>query len=236
MSIDILGLSNSLGLAGQSVAVNIVKVQVKLEPNQMFEDIASAYANEIVRITRFENKENILDEDMIRKYFNTVLWLHVSNVTNSMNREYSRFRRNLVLPTVLVSVLLQIGEAVDQDFGLKFVPSYEIDSKDVLSVSELEEVSYELLRLERLGLKLTTTGLPQPKDCGTLGFMGCQLIENEEIRSYRHDHPVFGFFRSMFRSNSLTEIMGIESLRVRYGYYDHYSSLVKAFVHESERD
>lgn len=230
------GLSNSLDLNNQSVAVDVVRVKVELSPNEMFTDVAKAYCREVLRITRFESKQTIISEMTMEKFFNSVLYLHVSNVNSNVKSEYRSIIRRINLPTVLVSVLLNIGEVIDKDFGLKFIPSMDIDSEQLMSPSELEDFSQELLRLENLGLKITTTGLPLPNKCGTIGFMGSQLVENTDVRSYRHDHPVMGFFRSMFRSQSLEQVIGLSALRVRYGYYDHYASLVQVFVNESERN
>lgn len=230
------GLSNSLDLNNRSVAVDVVRVKVELTPNQMFNDVATAYSHEVSRITRFESKVTIINESDMKRYFNSVLYLHVQNVNQLMPRDYRNITKRLNLPTVLVSILLNVGEVTDQDYGLKFIPSMQIDSEQLMSPSELEDFSQELLRLENLGLKITTTGLPLPNKCGAIGFMGSQLIENTDVRSYRHDHPIMGFFRSMFRSNSLSEIIGLPALRVRYGYYDHYESLVKVFINESERN
>lgn len=230
------GLSNSLDLNNQSVAVDVVRVKVELSPNQMFDDVAEAYCNEVIRLTRFESRQTIIDQDAMKRFFNTMLYLHIQNVQNNLDRSYFNISKRVNLPTVLVSILMNIGEVVDKDYGLKFIPSMNIDSEQLMSPSDIEDFSQELLRLENLGLKITTTGLPLPSKCGTIGFMGSQLIENTDVRSYRHDHPVMGFFRSMFRSQSLEQIIGLAALRVRYGYYDHYASLVKVFVNESERN
>ena len=230
------GLSNSLDLNNQSVAVDVVRVRVELSPNEMFTDVAKAYSNEVLRITRFESKKTTISAESMEKFFNTVLYLHVCNVNSMVKPEYRNIIKRVNLPTVLVSILLNIGEATDKDYGLKFVPSMDIDSEQLMSPSEIEDFSQELLRLENLGLKITTTGLPLPNKCGTIGFMGSQLVEHTDVRSYRHDHPVMGFFRSMFRSQSLEQVIGLSALRVRYGYYDHYASLVRVFVNESERN
>lgn len=236
MNINLVRLSNSLDVNGRSVAANMVRVKVALKPNDMFDSIAEAYFHEIMRVTRFEAKQTVISLDNVQKFFDTILYLHVRNCNQTLPQEYRGIMKRVNLPTVLVAILSNIGEVTDSDFGLRFYPEYEIESEKLMSVSEIEDFSQELYRLEKLGIKITTTGLPMPNDCGTLGFMGCQLVDNKEVLSYRHDHPVYGFFQAMFKSNALSEIIGNNALRVRYGYYDHYSSLVRVFVNESERN
>jgi len=229
----ITGLGSSLNLNDQSTAVSVTKVVVDMSPNELFEDVCKAYYNEVHRVTRFEGKTSVLSRENVSRYFKTILKLHIDNV----NRDKSVFaykQSDLIIPTIVISILLNIGEVTDKDYGLKFIPKFDIDSNDLMSKSEFEDFADELVLLERVGLKFTTDGLPIPKDSGTLGFMGSQLLNKEDVRSYRHDHPVFGFFKSMFNTSALEEILGVKSLRVRYGYYDQYSTLIKAFVSDSK--
>lgn len=221
-------------LNDQSTAIDMIRVRVDLTPSDLFKDLSLAYANEIDRIARFERRDVSLSTELIEKYFHTLLYCHVANVNSNIKREYFGLKHRAVIPTPIYTLLSQIGEVVDRDFGLRFYPSFEISSEYLLSPSEMEDIGVELLRMENLGLKLTTEGLPRPKDAGTLGFMGAQAYENE-VRSYRHDNPVFGFYAAMFKSNGIEQALGLRALRVRYGYIDHYTSLVGVFIHESER-
>lgn len=220
----------------QSTAVSFMRVKVALEPNDLLEDIAKAYSKEISRISRFEIKKVELDEETVLKFFKTMLFLHISNCNGDFHRDYRVIKNNAVIPALLTNIMLQIGETIDHDFGLKFQPIYEIDSIDMLSVSQLQDIFDEFLLIERLGLKLTTAGFPNPKECGTLGFMGCQLVSNGDVLSYRHDSPVFGFFKAMFNTNALEEALGLKALRIRYGSFETYKTLVRTFVNEVEVD
>lgn len=65
--------------------------------------------------------------------------------------------------------------------------------------------------------------------------MGCQLVSSGDILSYRHDSPVFGFYKAMFDSSALEQVLGLQALRVKYGTFEHYKSLVKALINEVER-
>jgi hypothetical protein len=220
-------------LNDQTTAIDMIRVKVDLTPSDLFTDLASAYFAEVTRITRFENKVSTINEESMLKYFQTLLYLHVQNVNSRVKTEYNKVKYNAIIPTPIYTLLTQIGEVVDKNFGLKFYPSFEIDSTELLSPSEMIDFGYELLRMENLGLKLTTNGLPSSNTSGELGFMGAYAYENE-VRSYRHDNPVYGFYAAMFKTKGIEQALGISALRVRYGYIDHYKSLIQVFVHEGQ--
>jgi hypothetical protein len=224
------GFSSSQDLLVKSTAVSVIKVIVDLNPNKLFDDLTRIYYGEIVRVTRFNRLDTILTPELISKYFKTILKMHVDNVNDDRTVFKVERKYGWWIPTPLYSVLLNIGLVADKDFGLKFIPKFDIDSVDLLSHSEYDDVAEELSELEKYGLKFVTGGLPNKQDSGTLGFMGSQLMATGEVLSYRHDHPVYGFFRAMFDFNALEEILGGKAFRVRYGYYDEYSTLVSAFV------
>lgn len=219
-------------LNDQTSAIDMIRVKVDLTPSDLFTDLASAYYVEVERVTRFETKVSTISEESMLKYFQTLLYFHVQNMTSRVPLEYNKVKFNAIIPTPIYTLLTQIGEVTDKNFGLRFVPSFEIDIKALLSPSEMIEFGYELLRMENLGLKLTTNGLPG-HDSGELGFMGAYAYENE-VRSYRHDNPVYGFYASMFKTNGIEQALGFKALRVRYGYVDHYKSLMQVFVHEGQ--
>lgn len=234
MDQKIQGLGSSL-LNEQSTAVSFVNVKVALKPNSLLLDMSNEYSKEITRLTRFNSRQSILDEELMFKYLNTVIYLHVSNVNGAFPRDYQSLKNKMVIPAVFAAILSHIGEVVDKSFGLKFTPTFDIDASDLLTPSQIWEIIDEFYLLESVGLKLTTSGFLNPKDCGSLGFMGCQLVSNGDILSYRHDSPVFGFYKAMFDSSALEQVLGLQALRVRYGTFEHYKSLVKALINEVER-
>jgi len=224
----------SQGLNDQTTAIDMIRVKVDLTPSDLFTDLADAYYAEVNRVTRFERKDTVINSENVLRYFQTLLYLHVSNVNGNVPREYNNVKFNAIIPTPIYTLMCQIGQVVDKNFGLKFYPSFEIESKELMSPSEMIDFGYELLRMENLGLKLTTNGIPSQNSSGELGFMGAFAYENE-IRSYRHDNPVFGFYAAMFKTNGLEQALGLNALRVRYGYIDHYQSLIQVFVNEGQR-
>lgn len=234
-SLEFQGLGSSL-FSEQSTAVSFIRVEVALKPNSMLLDLSNEYSKEIERLTRFNAKGSLLTQELMYKYLNTVIYLHICNVNGSFPREYQQLKNRMVIPTVFSAILSHIGEVVDKSFGLKFIPTFDVDSKNLLSPSEIWVIIDEFYLLESVGLKMTTSGFLNPKDCGSLGFMGCQLVSNGDILSYRHDSPVFGFYKAMFDSSALETVLGLQALRVKYGTFDHYKDLVKSLVNEVERN
>jgi hypothetical protein len=214
-----------------SMPVNFVNVEVKIKPSKMLISLANEYDSEVDRITRFLPSGD-LNIDFPR-YLKTLMHLHILRCTNGRLGDYNNFLRgNVYIPAAFVVVMLQIGQVTDRDYGLIFTPVSEIDSKDLMSPSELERTSLDLLALESFGLKLAHR-MPSTQESGSLGSMGASLVESGEVLSYRQDHPVYGFVTAMMSISATEEILGLKALRVKYGSESHYLSLISAFAQAS---
>lgn len=222
---------------GQPLSLPMAKVTVKLNPTGMIDVLAERYAREIERILSVKGGSiNVdLSEETLMKYFITALYMRViycNDMKAPKGFEWfpakSRSFSNLM---VFASILVHVGIAIDKEYGLKFVPSFEPDIKDLLSFQEFTDISDVLSQLEDHGLKLVR-GLPSEK-MGSLPFMACECFDGDDsIRSYRRDHPVFGFFAAFFRNLQVEQLIGAK--RIIYGYrqqYEHYLSEMIAVSH-----
>jgi hypothetical protein len=146
----------------------------------------------------------------------------------NVRQEYRFLLREVEVPALFETILGQIGIVVDKDFGLRFVPKVEIQAQDLLSPSELFEYSQYVLYISNFGLR-TTKGLPNPKDCGSLGAFAANMMDNGDILSYRKDHPVYGFVAACFEFNHLLEIIG-GGLRIKYGSVSEFESVADTIL------
>lgn len=205
----------------------VISCKVEISPSDMLEDLSEALILEIDRLLKMRGsfEREPLTKDMLTKYLTTLVWLRVCWCNGSMRVEYRQIRKTLQVPSLMYVLLLQIGEAIDPEHGIRFKPHMEIDSDALLSASEMRFISDKLFLLESLGLKVEA-GIP-PDQTGELGFMALTHIEGV-VTSYRMDHPVNGFLAGMLRMKKLEEVIGME--RIRYGYMESYRQYLKELV------
>lgn len=212
--------------------LSYITVPVRLQDSELITDLATEFANEVQRITRLKPGFNVevYSSENFQRFCKTAVYLHVTNVNSKLPSSYRQVIKTSSLPALLATILLQIGIVNDTSFGLRLVPHYDIDGSDLLSPDEFFEFSLNLLILEDLGFKLVSK-FPLPHEAGTLGFMACELISDQDVvLSYRHDHPVYGFYRSFFKSESLVQAFGLGALRVKYDSLSSYQSALKGIV------
>lgn len=219
---------------GNPLSLPMAKVTVKLDPTGMVDILSMKYAKEIDRIISVKGGSNTVDmsAQALLKYFNTALFMRTIQVNDAQApKGYEWFRamsRSFTNLVVFANLLVQVGIAIDKEYGLKFVPMYEPEANTLMTRVEFEELSDALLQLETHGLKVVQ-GLPSDKG-GSLPFMACEFIESDEsIRSYRREHPVFGFYAAFFR-NIQVEQMVIGPKRILYGYRQQYEMYISEMV------
>lgn len=205
-----------------STFVNLINVKVRITTDTLFDTLVKEYEKEVMRVGRHLGSTLNVD---LQRYMKTLLWMHVHNVNGTLPNDFRMHVQRVEVPTVFATFMAQIGRVTDRDFGITFIPEIVLDAKELMSVSELIEVSNELTSIHRLGLHLVQ-GLPNPRDCGSLGSMGASLVESGDILSYRHDHPVFGFVSALFRFNATEELFGMTALRIRYGTLTEYENMI----------
>jgi hypothetical protein len=208
-----------------------VKVTVELSLSDVMTEMASALLDEVIRLTppRMKDVENLEVGDILH-YLNTLVWMRTIHVTHNRfptgKEDYFSLYREVTVPTLLYQVLICIGKAHDDDYGIEFVPSVSFEADMLLAPSEMKVVSDLLYRIEANGL-MAVNGLPKDKE-GELGFMAMQHVSGQ-VTSYRKDHPVYGFLASFFTQETLNEVTGSMS-RVIYGYEQDYKYRVRRLI------
>lgn len=203
-----------------------IKVKVEMNPSKLIDKLAEEINKDIERLTNFVGPSSYsVESEDILKYLKTLTFLRVSIVNDELYANFKNYRslaKHLAIPVLMEQCLIAIGVAYDRDFAIQFIPTYSIDSSDLLSPEEMESLSDVLRRLEPNGMKVVY-GVPRAKE-GELDFMALSHVEGE-VRGYRRSHPVYGFLASFFAQKQLSETTGM-MCRVLYGYETDYSLYV----------
>lgn len=216
--------------------VSTIDVTVDMSPSALTEKLAKEVHMDILRLAGKVGASNVdVELDGILKYLKTLTYLRVSLANGDMyspaNKAYRNITKHVCVPVMFYQCLISIGIAFDKDYGIRFRPTYSIDSTDLLSPEEVMEISDLMQRFENLGLKIVI-GIPQSEE-GELDFMALTHVESQ-VLGYRRSHPVYGFLAAFFRQKKLSEVTGM-MCRVVYGYETDYELYVsKIYAHMSK--
>lgn len=199
-----------------------VIVNVEMNPSELMDCLADELLGELLRINPNVKigTEAVEKQDMYR-YLVTLVWMRVNITSDAYDKSaqiYFKLNKALAVPVMAYQLLVMIGKAVDRDFSIEFRPTYSILETDLLDPMQMVAISDILTRMEPIGMKVVY-GLPREKD-GELDFMAMAHV-GEVVKSYRHSHPVYGFYSAFFRQKQLNEITG-SMCRVLYGYDSDY--------------
>lgn len=172
--------------------VQVVKVQLSFGP--LVEDLAKNLTREIGRILNSGTGPLYISSEEMTSYVKSLLILRVLTIHGAVPHVYHSFCRNGRVPSILTYVLYQIGEALDREFGIKYVPY--IDQSELATVDFLRDVSERIALIGDKGLQITHNGIPASVE-GELAFMSMDN-DGEVVRGTYNSHPVFGLLACFF--------------------------------------
>lgn len=217
-------------LFGAPTIMSMIFAEVDFsKPNEMLTDYVRLLVSEGNRLSP-ASKKDYFDAQELTRYLQSLLWIRVSLVNNSLSRDYSVVARTACIPILWAALIDLVGVATDSDFGITFKPVMSINADMLMSPSEMVEFSHRIKSLERNGFRQTTSGVGRQIE-GDLGFMALNHIESEVV-SYRRDHPMYAFFSSFFTLQSLETIIGMKS-RIAFGSKDQFRLYLHALVSTS---
>lgn len=222
-------LLTAFGNEAQPLKSSAVTVTVDVRPSDLVTKLSRVIFEELIRLANSGMLDvvNEVGEEGILKYLKTLLYLRVLHVNGELKGQmsvYNKVTNYLVVPTFFYQILIEIGEARDDDYNIVFKPAYSIDSKDLLALDELTSISDFLRRFPTLSV---VNGMPNDKS-GSLEFMAMQHVAHE-VTSYRKDHPVYGFLAAFFEQQEFNEVTG--SLhRIHYGSMEDYSLMMTTIM------
>lgn len=206
-------------------------ITVQFVPDRMVEELAKIYLDEMYRVAQSHGERLLkgIEVEDIRRYLCTLSFMrrtHVTNLRNSTTALYASKKSGIAVPTFWYQILLMIGETVDKDYSIKFIPGTSIDETDLLSPEELLEISDVMFSLQNVGFAVVG-GIP--KDVvGDLAFMAMAHVEERSF-SYKRSHPVYGFLASFFAMKEVEQALGT-LVRVTYGYDSDYRTLLRRVI------
>lgn len=210
---------------------SFVETLVEMNPSKLLKEVAEGIKAECDRLAPYAGFKPVADlsvED-IHKYFHTLVWMRCKHVADQVDKSYSLYRtvyKVCEVPTFIYQLMISIGEAIDSDYSIRFIPGYSIEDTNLLSVEQMKNISNVFLALKPLGFS-SVTGMPSERS-GELDFMACCHVK-EVVRSYKDSHPVYGFLAAFFQQTELNSITGM-MCRIIYGYDSDYEIAVRRIV------
>lgn len=208
-----------------------ITVTVQFVPDKMVEELAKIYLSEMYRVSQSHGERLLkgIDADDIRRYLCTLSFMrrtHVVDLRNAVTKAYASGKTSYAVPTFWYQILLMIGEAVDKDYSIKFIPGTSIDETDLLSPEEMLSISDIMFELQNVGFAVVAG---TPRDVvGDLAFMAMAHVEERSF-SYKRSHPVYGFLASFFAMKEVEQALGT-LVRVTYGYDSDYRTLLRRVI------
>lgn len=218
-----------------ALPVNTVLVEVQIEMGELFRDMARMYSMEAERVMRFTSNNHFqISEDEFLQYFTTLLYcrvMRVNGIQNEITKKYRNDMRSYLIPAFASTLINSIGRATDSDYGFTFIPKMNVSVEELLTAEEMRVITEKLRTLNIEGLTCIETGIAMQPE-GDLECMATLNLESD-IRSYKKNHPIFGFYASFFKHTILTDVLDPKSLRIKYGAESDYRMYINYIVKKS---
>lgn len=212
-------------LFGKPGIAKYQRVEVDLVPNDLFfSALVDRIHDEILRVSKAISPSNdYMSRDEVELYLQTLLWMRVQSVSETLSHEY-RILKNLMVHPFFAVILDQIGLVRDTEFGIDFVPIISVEIQ-TMSPVEMISLSDRLQVLEPMGFAIIPINVSKDRS-GTLEFMSIQHIEGV-VRGLRVNHSVYGFLGAMFANMAMYQTVGLIP-PVLYGYDSNYRTYLSA--------
>lgn len=209
----------------------VIVARVEMNPSKLMSHLADAILGEIERLVPYVGYKPTaqLESKDILKYLKTLTWMRCEHVQAAPDKSFLPYRnlyRVVEVPVLAYQLFIAMGNAYDKDYAIKFLPTYSIESEDLLSLQEMQQLSDILLNIRTRGFA-SVSGMPNSRD-GELDFMAMCHVE-ETVKSYRNSHPVYGFLAAFFAQQQLNQITGTMS-RVIYGFDTDYELYITSVM------
>lgn len=199
---------------------NRVTFKVAIDPSgEAFVKAARWEHSEMVRMTRFQQTSLVPKMEEVRKYCKTLLYVRV-NVVHGNTSITSKYNfRKLYIPTRMYTIIHHVGIALNTQLNIKLTPQYEIDADDLLSPSEMQEISDKLEMLKSEGYSCVK-GI-QSNEVGVFETMLSWCLEVNNLRkilSYKADHPMHAMIAGILGITPVEKGYADVALLVRADY------------------
>lgn len=204
---------------------NRMAFKVAIDPSgDAFRKAAKWEHSEMVRVTRFQQTNLVPELDDVVKYCKTLMYIRTNIVHNNSSVFNSYTYRGLYVPTRMYTIIHHIGIALNTQMNIKLTPVYEIDADDLLSPSEMRDISDKLEMLKPEGYSCIK-GI-QRTEVGVFETMLSWCLEVNtltKILSYKADHPMHAMIAGILGITPVEKGYADVALLVRadYGTLEH---------------
>lgn len=211
----------------------MTQVDVEISPSEVFSDAAKYVIQSANRVFRESLNAPIVEEALLTKYFVDALVYRVAITSGQQVSSVMRGRQRFYpLPAVVYNAIRQIGEATDQGYRVRFVPTLNLESVagynyssykegdkvvrgaavesigkyQFLCDEDFEKVTNMLVAMEDQGYTMSES---LSRDVyGDVNFMAMTNVENQTNgpESYKGQNPVYAFYRSFFYNKRLESL------------------------------
>lgn len=206
---------------------NSIVYKVQMVMDELYTNMAKWELMELQRCTRFATNVRLPEAEDLARYFRTLTWVRVTQATEPKKvKDYKVAVHSSRIPNRLSVILSNIGEAYDRDSNIKFIPTCDIQAKDVMAITELMEMS-DLLGSYLEDGYATVAGM-EKSNLGSVMLMSKLVISEpgqlQQVLSYRKDNPVYAFFAAILQMEivDLTYQDLFRQYRVQYSSVDQY--------------
>lgn len=215
------GVNFNLDFGTKPTTEHLEEVVVKLDPTIMLGDFASAYHQELMRRNPIKLETSGITPEDLEEYFEGLLSIRISSVVGKS--KFWRQAKQLFIPTWIEFVISRIGQFIDFDNGLKFIPSYDKE----IDIDKMLSLSIKLGSFISDGVSMHKDAFPRDID-GDKDVMSMAIIDDYVKSMSVTSHPISSYV-SAFLGAKLEEETAFKILyRVRYDDINFIRSMILA--------
>lgn len=132
------------------------------------------------------------------------------------------------VPAFLSTCLSSIGVVEIPEKGLRLVPHFVDEEVELLSESEVNQISSQLVLLESRGFTFSE-GFIIDK-VGSMQVMTMQVVENKVLSADTSAHPIASVIAGTFAIQGLATLLGEQTFRVQYADLSQLAQAVSRFT------
>lgn len=194
-------------------------IDVTIDPKLILADYAIAYVRELNRRNPIRAKEVGVTEQELQDYFEGIVAIRVQSVSGTC--KVWREAKQLLIPSWIEFTISQIGEVIDTDRGLRFVPKFEHD----VNIVSMLETSNKLRAFTSDGVSMSKDAFPRSIS-GDPETMSMTIIDSYVKAQSKDCHPVASYIAAFLGFKLQEEA----SFRVLYGVRYDDVNFIKAML------
>lgn len=162
----------------------------------------------------------IMTLENFKKYCNTFVVSRIAWVRGDSKNVIVRPEERILVPSLLDSVLKNIGVVYETSLGLTLNPTIDYDAVEVLTADDMRKIGFYLSSIKEY---IGSLGYIKDKT-GCWDFMSMQIIDDVVQNFTDHAHPAYAILASIVAPKWV--VSTVMSPRVRYGDLNFFKGLL----------